>query len=425
MDFVKEAIRQNPHWETGEFPLPRMTCPFVKRGIWNALLASSKKKFITVLKGLRRTGKSVLARQLVREALGKGAAPKDFGWFEFDRAMNATPDDLDALLQFFENRGARTVILDEIPFVPKWQDILKRHYDRTDVKFVVTGSSALELDRRTSESLAGRFEALRVEPFSLPERLEQMGRLYKGTALEDARRSDELVVECDEYVRTGGLPEIACERAEAARAKYVNESLLDPLLYKDLPVLFSNANPDMLRKTLELLAATAGSVYQLQTIAQVLGCTHPTAGTQVELLERAMLVRTLFNKTSSLVKQRRTAKRIVFADNGILRALRPEAPVGCLAENAAANVLGPSLFWRDSEGHEVDIVIPEEKIAIEVKYQEHITAADEKNLRYFLGKNSGWRGLLVTKREEDRGAELPRLPLWKLLARERDILKSF
>lgn len=424
MDFVKEAIRQNAHWETGSVAFPRVACPLIERAVFGALKASYKRKFITVIKGLRRTGKSVLARQLVAAAIKEGAPPKAFGFFEFDRAMNAAPDDLDALLRFFGARGAGTIVLDEIPFVPGWQDVLKRHYDGTDLKFVVTGSSALELDKRSAESLAGRFETLHVKPFSLGEWLEQKGRPYKGTELEDARRADELAVECDEYLRRGGLPEISCESDADVCSNYVRESLVSPLIYKDLPAIFPNANPDLLGKTLELLTSTVGSTYQLQTLAQVLGCTHPTVGTQIEMLERALLVRTALNRTSSLIRQKRTAKRIVFTDNGIILALRPETPVGFLAENACMNALDAALFWRDSEGREVDALLPAEKIAVEVKYQQHITSADEKNLQYFTGKNKGWRGVIATRTEEDGKSDMPRLPLWKLLLKGKSALKK-
>jgi predicted AAA+ superfamily ATPase len=157
-----------------------------------------------------------------------------------------------------------------------------------------------------------------------------------------------------------------------------------------------------------------GGTFQLQGIASALGCSHPVAGTQVDLLEKTLLVRTAFNWTPSIAKQRRTAKKILFADNSLLKALNPEVGAGALAENALSEFLGAKYFWRDAKGREVDILLPERKTAIEVKYQNSVFASDEKNLRYFLEHHKGWHGLLATKRNEKR-AEIPQIPLWKLL----------
>lgn len=426
MDFITEALRQNAHWETGRVELFRVPHRLVERPVFAEVRKAFRRKFVTVLRGLRRVGKSVLARQLMKKISVERGSARSVAWFEFDRAMNASPESLDSLLVFFESRNIKTVILDEIAFVPMWQDVIKRLYDRTETKFVVTGSSALELDKRTSESLAGRFETIHVKPFTLQERLVLKGgplSKYRGTALEKARFGEALALECSEYLRCGGLPEISAEKNAGERSSYVNESLLNPLFYKDLPGVFPKATPDLLRKTLEILAGTVPSTYQLQSLAQILGCSHPTVGSQVELLERALLVKTVCNHTPSLSKQRRTAKKIVFADNGILSVLRPDAGDGVLAENAVLNALEAKAFWRDAEGHEVDCVLPEKKIAVEVKYQEHVTTQDEKNLRYFLERRKGWRGFMITKNDEEK-TDLPRLPLWKLLLHPKALLDA-
>lgn len=422
MDFTSEALLQNAHWETGRIALPSRIV--VERNVLNDAWKSSERKFVTILRGLRRTGKSFIAKQIASRKLETVKTPKEIAWFEFDRAMNATPDDLDALMRFFESHGARTIVLDEIAFVPLWQDVLKRHYDRTGLKLIVTGSSAIELDKRSSESLAGRFETIHVNPFSLAERMELLGTAPPRTPLQQAQGGARMVGEAEEYLFAGGIPEATVEKNAQVRFKYLKESLLDPLFYKDFPAVFPQANPDALVKTLEILSATVGSTYQLQAIAQALQCRAPEASLHVELLQRTLLVKTQYNYTSSIVKQRRTSKKIVFADTGILKALRPDVENGKLAENCAAQALQANFFWRDTQGHEVDIMLPKEKLAIEVKYQNNISTSDEKNLRYFLEKKKGWRGVLVTKNEEEKG-EMPRIPLWKVLLNPNELNKAF
>ncbi len=92
-----------------------------------------------------------------------------------------------------------------------------------------------------------------------------------------------------------------------------------------------------------------------------------------------------------------------------------------LAENAAINAYGALLFWRDSEGREVDFLVPEKKLAFEVKYQESISSRDERNLEYFLERNRGWKGVLITKNESESSGIL-RIPLWKALLEPWDCI---
>ncbi|MBI5177440.1 ATP-binding protein [Candidatus Micrarchaeota archaeon] len=424
MDFVNEALLQNPHWENGVLEFPRLAGPLVERDIFPSVARSVSRKFITILRGLRRVGKSVLARQVAFRKIKASGNPTDVAWFEFDRAMGAKPEDMDLLLNFFRSRGASMVILDEIAFVPKWQDVLKRHYDRTDTKFLATGSSAIDLDRRTAESLAGRTETVEVRPFSISERMRLVGEIPPSSPLELSRQRAEMLSQAGQYLVCGGLPEITSDADFTQRQAYVKNSLLDPLFYKDFPAAFPQANPDLLRKTLELLSGTSGGTFQLQSIAEALGYSHTTAGTQLELLEKTLLVRTLYNSTPSIAKQKRTAKKIVFADNGILAALNPELPPGVLAENAALEALGSKLFWRDGEGREIDAILPESKTAVEVKYQNSLTTRDEKNIGYFLERKRGWRGVLITKSDSDSG-DIARVPLWRVLLNPDLIARHF
>ena len=414
MDFISEAISQNGHWQDGEIAFPRVAHSLVTREITPVFEESIKNKFVTILRGLRRTGKSILSRQAMQTALTKGAKPREVCWFEFDRSMQATPSDLDTLLKFFAGDGeSKLVVLDEIVFVPNWQDVLKRHYDLSNTKFIVTGSSALELDKRSSESLAGRFEIIKVKPFSFAENLLLTTGASPKTQLELVKKSGEMQNKCNEYLKTGGLPE-AIPLNNEKRREFIKNSILEPLFFKDIPGVFPNANPDLLLKTLELLSGTVGSTFQFQQMVEVLGCSHPVIATQVEILCKSLVVSQLFNYTPSIIKQKRTAKKIIFADNGILNVLNPEKGSGALAENLVGSTIEATHFWRDSEGREVDFLLPEKKIAIEVKYQEHISGEDEKHLKYFLKEHPGWQAILITKKHESNH-EIKQIPLWKWL----------
>ena len=414
MDFIKEIISQNTQWESGRIDFPRVGQAVIERDVFPELEREAKAKFITIIRGMRRVGKSVLARQLAKKMVEEGMDAKAIGWFEFDRAMGAGTEDMDAIIVHLISHGSRLVVLDEVQFVAGWQDVLKRHYDRSDVKFVVTGSSALEMDRRSSESLAGRFALVKAAPFSFPECLRMKGKAMPKSAYEAVQRHGEMVAECEEYIMRTAFPEAAA-LDEGGWKKYLKESVIEPVFYKDIPSVFPNAKPDALLRVLELLAGSAGGAFQHQSIANALSQSHPAISEAVEVLERSLLVKVAYNFTPSMMKQRRVAKKAVFQDNGMLSLLNPQITLGLLAENAAAAALGAEYFWRDGERHEVDIIIPEKKLALEVKYKDRILDEDMAGVRRFLDLHPEWKGAMITKSEEGPG-RIPKVPLWKALS---------
>lgn len=413
MDFIKESIIQNQHWESGRIEFPRSGPHLIQRDAFPLLERYGESKFITLVRGLRRCGKSVLVRQHLQKMLEKGVQPKSIAWFEFDRQMNTTPDDLDFIIQYFFSRGVRTIVLDEIQFVSQWQDVLKRHYDRTDVKFILTGSSALELDRRSAESMAGRFEQVSLKPFNFGEYLDLKG-LKPAHEHETEKNAPQLMRACEEYLAGTGLPEAIPMDGPERKKEYIRSTVMDPLFYKDIPVVFPSAKPDFLLRILELLAPCIGREYTYQSIANVLQCSYPIIAENIGILERSLLVRTAYNYTGSLTKQKRTAKKIIFSDNGIASLFDPALAIGFLAENAVAIHTDAGHFYRDAAGHEVDIILPEKKLAIEVKYQSHIQQDDENGLRHFLGLYPDFRGIVLTKNEKKEG-RIRHIPLWRFL----------
>ncbi|MBI5047201.1 ATP-binding protein, partial [Candidatus Micrarchaeota archaeon] len=395
------------HWSTGKIDLPSH---LIERDALSKIKELLKTKFIIILKGLRRVGKSVIARQIMHDLLIHGVKATKICWFEFDRSMAVNYEQFNELLYFFKTKEPELVVLDEIHFVQGWQDALKLQYDLSNTKFIVTGSSALDLDRRSAESLAGRFMIEEIHPFSFSEFLQLKGFKQPKDEFESVAFEHELINNCEDYVKIGGLPE-AIDSSEELRKDYLKKAIVDVLFFKDTPAVFPNSNPEQLSKALEILSSNPCSLFHYQTLAQLLSISTPTATNQVDILEKMLLVRSIHNYSGSVLKQRRKSKKIIFTDNGILSVLNPSVPLGVLVENAVGYSINATHFWRDLHGREIDFILPEKKLAIEVKYQSHITSSDEKHLKYFLERNAGWTGILITKNHISNGS-IKHIPLW-------------
>ena len=117
--------------------------------------------FIT---GPRQVGKTTLAKML------SGDNGKYCNWddLDFRRVWTKSPK---SIIQGLKVNS--TLILDEIHRIFKWKQNLKGLYDTLEqsMRIVITGSARLDIYKKGSDSLMGRYLGLRLHPFSLGEML--------------------------------------------------------------------------------------------------------------------------------------------------------------------------------------------------------------------------------------------------------------
>src|SRR5574338_585765 len=125
------------------------------------------RRFIQVITGPRQSGKTTLVRGVgeslgvpVRYASADEPTLRDRGWI--DEQWNAARAEAGE-----EGRRGAVLVLDEAQKVSGWSETVKRLWDEdtrkgTALKVVVLGSAPLLVERGLTESLAGRFEVLRL-----------------------------------------------------------------------------------------------------------------------------------------------------------------------------------------------------------------------------------------------------------------------
>jgi len=118
---------------------------------------------IYTVRGSRQVGKTTMAKLQIKGLLDRGTEPWRVMYYSF--GPHATLDELyRVLLGYFNAHGGaksakrRYVFLDEISYVPQWQEALKDLSNRgrlLNCTIVATGSNATDLTRAT-ETLTGR-----------------------------------------------------------------------------------------------------------------------------------------------------------------------------------------------------------------------------------------------------------------------------
>lgn len=347
-----------------------------KRPMYRELLRRLRepRRFIQVLGGARQTGKTTLVRQVLEDAPGEGhyatadvPTLKDTHWIE---------QQWEAGRLLVARRGARGVlVLDEIQKIPGWSETVKRLWDedsgaKVPLHVVVLGSAPLLVQSGLSESLAGRFEMIRVPHWSLAEMREAFGWSL------------------DEYVYYGGYPGSASLIDEPPRwRRYILDSLVETTISRDILLMHRIDKPALLRRVFELGCQYSGRILSYtKMLGQLLDAGNTTTlAHYLELLGAAGLVEGLHKYAAQKVRQRSSSPKLQVHNNALTTALgdlsfeeaRSDGPawgrlvesaVGAWLVNSAAGTQVAVRYWAAGDC-EVDFVLVKgaKATAIEVK----------------------------------------------------------
>jgi len=313
---------------------------------------------VQILSGPRQVGKTTLLLELAA-AFGERATYVSAdsteaqlpGWWEqVARAAAARA----------QRVGSGCLLVDEIPYMPDWTRRLKSETDRlrrtgTPLHVVVSGSSAVQLGKGSRETMAGRFERLRLLHWPAAE-LVRCFQLAPDAAV-------------NQYVRSGSYPggQALLGHPERWRA-FLRDSIVEPAVGRDILNLEPARKPALLRQVFAISVGHPAEIVSLQKLAGELterGALE-TIAHYLHLLEEACLVAAVPKHTERAVRQRAAPPKLTVLNHGLLAATGPapdrdrnpdrwgrwvENAVGAFAWNAGQSVR----YWR-AEPLEVDWV---------------------------------------------------------------------
>jgi len=338
----------------------------VAESVLHDMLADKK---VGLMLGARQVGKTTLVKRVLS---GKRAVFLNFD-IEFDKQRflaAATLPPADAMSSF---GNPEVIVLDEAQRLPETARIVKGwHDDGSPVKFLLLGSSSLDLLNQSAEALTGRNRKLHLPPLIFKEVLAAQDwyrEEYSGhTLLEHfPGQVRTLLMSTMAY---GSYPEVVTEADKRA----VLDDLCADYLWKDVLQAGLVKTPDLIKKLLLLLAHQAGSEVSVNELATQLHMAHATVERYLELLEQTFVIFRLPSFSTNPRKEIAKSRKIFFWDTGIRNALlraysihEMRSDIGslweswCVAEIAKANMLAgypvDLFFWRTRAQSEVDLVI--------------------------------------------------------------------
>ena len=316
--------------------------------------------FIQILVGPRQVGKTTGVRQLMALCGHPG---------HYANADDVWVSDRSWLLQQWQQASllgaGALLVIDEVQKIPNWPETVKALWDADPrrLRVVLLGSSALRLRSGATESLAGRFEVMRIHHWSFAE-------------LETAFGYD-----LERHLVFGGYPGAVSLEGDPERwYAYMKDSIVESVIGKDILHERKVANPTLFRQAFAILCA-----YPAQEISytKLLGQLQDRGNTDlikhyIDLYEDAFLLHALPKHSPKAWLSRASSPKMLPA----CPALHTLARGGAMTQDAeqrgrafelavGAELLqlpGELRYWRERDA-EVDFVLQHRDAiyAIEVK----------------------------------------------------------
>jgi len=393
-----------------------------------------------VLTGTRRVGKTTIQYQIIEHLLKTGTPPLKIVFASLDHPLFKLCR-LNEILDCYHSNiyGDEDCyyFLDEIQYASDWDQWVKTIFDIKPLsRMVATGSASPVLKKKAAESGAGRWTVIQVPTLSFYEYCEMLDldrpdlpKELKPTNLLqfDKRKLNFLLAQLsnlqkylNRYLTVGGFPELALAKDDFLAQSIMREDVVDKVLKRDIPSLYSVRNSTELERIFLYLCYHSSNIIAMEAIAKELeGVSRTTVDDYISYMESANLIYRSFPVDLCGKKILKAKAKIYIADAAIRNAVLMDDDIlinaeqlGITVETAVYKHIAAFYYqnttsvgyYRDKKkGNEIDIVVdyPKGKILIEVKYRESVSVG-EKDAIYELADEAAC-SMVVTKRNDDYG----------------------
>ena len=328
-----------------------------------------------IVMGPRQVGKSTLVGQFTEGV----SVPFDFfaadGVNRFDSSWIPNKWQQVRMRMDIHSEQEHILIIDEVQKIRGWSEQVKKEWDEDsrshrNLKVILLGSSRLLLQKGLEESLEGRFETIKMGYWDWQEMHEAFG------------------FSMDEYVYFGGFPGLAPDIQDEDRWRNLMEdSIISPILTRDILEIEEIRNPALLRQVFELACIESAKELSLTKMQGTMNSgTVPTIKSYLDILSESMTVQPLQNYSPSRIKEKQSVPKMQVFNNAFRNRFGTfsfdearvdpaewgrlvESAVGAHLANRAMTDDYELFYWRNERRQECDYVLRKGQalVAIEVK----------------------------------------------------------
>lgn len=393
---------------------------YVNRSIEDKINLFIDRKEALAIIGPRQAGKTTLLKKIEKKLASQGKKIKFLNFEKFGD-LNLFQSDLESFIEL--SKSYDVLIIDEFQYAKNGGKKLKLLVDTTPVKYIISGSSSLELTFQTGKYMVGRLLSFELQPFSFREHLSakdndlhQLLTKKVPNALSFSAKKNIFGVEInnrlksyfEDYLIWGGYPAVALAKTELEKEKLL-EGIISNYLLRDIGSLLKLATEDELLKLTKFLATQISSLVSYKELSNASDLQFLPLKKHLNILAETYIINLIkpffSNKRTELVKN----PKVYFIDTGFrnfiltdFRKINTRNDIGALVENFVLNEIRRQEvkninFWRTKSGAEVDFIIQVNGkiIPIEAKYSNK--PAIGKNMHSFIEKFSPEQAIIFTK----------------------------
>jgi predicted AAA+ superfamily ATPase len=430
----------NPWWTEGEIPaFYRDMIPRLYMDIFYPLVTDLSINRSIVLMGPRRVGKTVMLYHTIQHLIDDGVPAQNIIYISVETPIynNIYLEQLfnlckQTLGKSHNDQSQYYVFFDEIQYLKDWEVHLKSLVDTyRNTRFVVSGSAAAELKKRSNESGAGRFTDFILPPLTfyeyihlksyqhllIPQQINWNDQTLNYYNTIDVDRLNQLFVD---YINYGGYPEVVfSDKIQENPGQFIRHDIIDKVLLRDLPSLYGIQDVQELNSVFTMIAYHSGEEFAYEAMSKESGVRKDTLRKYIEYLEAAFLIKVI-HRTDDTAKryQRETSFKIYLTNPSLRCALfqpisESDEQIGNMVETAVYAQWIPRLGvdvayanWRQTKTvkGEVDLVgidtaKQKPNWAVEIKWSDRYAnkPLELSSLLYFMSQNK-LRNAIVTSK---------------------------
>ena len=209
---------------------------------------------IKVIIGMRRTGKSVLLKQIIEELKERDIDDKHIIYINFeDVEFNFIKNYLNLnnyIKDLIKDDKKYYLLFDEIQLVEDWEKVINSFKATLNSSVFITGSNSKLLSGELATLLSGRYVSFKVCPFTFREVVE-FKKLKTKEEIEDA---------FNDYILWGGLPQ-RFEFDTIDKVKTYLSDVFDSIVVKDIIKRYNVSNVTLLERIIEYFVTNPSQVF--------------------------------------------------------------------------------------------------------------------------------------------------------------------
>jgi predicted AAA+ superfamily ATPase len=380
---------------------------FINRHIAESIQAQRDKYPVIAVTGPRQSGKTTLLKTLFN----------DYEYISLEDPNNRAfaQDDPLGFLSKYRSR----VILDEAQQAPILFSYIQTLVDISGKmgQFILSGSQNFQLIKNITQSLAGRVALFKLLPFDF-----------------DEMKSDNLLAEDYLSACINGFYPAIYDRDINPSVFYAN--YIQTYVERDVTELVNIRDTRQFRTFVSLCAARIGQLLNLASLANECGISQPTAKAWISILESSYIIFQLQPFYQNFNKRVVKSPKLYFYDTGLLCHILGIRNVDVLRESALKGNIFENMiiaeyqkknehqylhheywFWRDSNGHEVDMLTQNGNVfdIFEIKATQTIMTEHFKGMNFFsdIALNKVGKKTLIYGGNEDQQRSLYTVSGWR------------